>query len=161
MARRPLIEVSKIKAKYIPDKSTTDNPITFHDKFSAEGPLRGGNMSEVIGQRNSCDHFRCQCRSCSSKIITRRKPPKKGTRYFRCRNCSTWHFVSSGYFDQNRFETKPLKQEEFSEELYRVKLDYSPTEFEQHSFIYGSEKFVDERIDSEYYDIVEPKEKVS
>lgn len=149
MARRPFIEKPLIiKDEFVP-RGSASRP---------DGYVSGAPNKEVIGMDGRSDWFRADCRECGHKHITRRS--EKSTRYYACPECDTWHHQNKGFFDTDRFETKPLRNDEVDGKLYRVKLDFSSSDFDQSEWHYGLKKDLEERIEGDKFEVVSEMEPV-
>jgi len=124
-----------------------------------KGYISGALSKEVVGMDGRLDYFRAECRECGQKHITRRG--EKSSRYYACRECGTWHHINKGFFNHDRFETKPLTNEEFSEQLYRIRLAYSKSSFDEDgSWFYGSKEYLREKASGDFWETVKPIEEV-
>lgn len=149
MVRRPYIVNPRIiKSEFIPDGSAS----------RPDGYTSGAPNKEVIGMDGRCDWFRAECRECRHKLITRRS--EKSTRYYACPECGAWHHQNKGFFDTDRFETKPLKNDEVDGTLHRMKLKYSPSDYSDPEWYYGLKDDLQEKRDRENYEVVSDIEPV-
>jgi predicted RNA-binding Zn-ribbon protein involved in translation (DUF1610 family) len=143
MARRPYIETSIIKREFAPGSSSSSRP---------DGYVSGAKNKKVIGMDGRNDWFRAECRECGRKHITIRK--EKSRRYYSCQECGAWHHQHKGFFNTDRFETVPLRDEEVDGRLYRVELDYAPSEFDQSEWHYGLQEDLKKKADEDIYEAV-------
>jgi len=139
MLRRPYIQDGLFpKDEFVP----TAHP---NDGYS-QSPIN----KEPVGQKRS-DWFRCNCRECGQKMITRRN--EKLTRYFNCPDCNKLHHVSGGFFPQPDrkigHKTVPLRQNEVDGILCRAWLDYTETGIVSPSWTYGRFEWLRDRIESD------------
>lgn len=150
MSRRPYIENFKIADEYRPGSSSSSRP---------DGYISGALNKEVVGMDGRVDYFRGECRECGQKHITRRG--EKRGRYYACASCGTWHHINKGFFNHDRFETKPLRNEEFAEQLCRIRLAYSKSSFDEDgSWFYGSRDYLREKAQGDFWETVKPIEEV-
>ncbi|AGM11528.1 hypothetical protein M199_gp138 [Halogranum tailed virus 1] len=149
MSRRPYIENLKIADEYRTGASSSSRP---------RGYISGSLNKEVVGMDGRVDYFRGDCRECGRTHITRRG--EKSSRYYACQECGTWHHINRGFFNHDRFETVPLKNDEFSEQLYRIKMAYSKSSFDDPAWFYGSKDYLREKAQGDFWETVEPIEEV-
>lgn len=118
--------------------------------------------TEVVGTDGRNHWFRWECRECERKFISSRNENRQ--RKFRCPDCESCYFINKGFFNApdrpGGTEVVPLKAEEVDGELYRIKLDYAKSDFDQFTWFYGTEEYLNEKVESEYWEVVEPMEKV-
>lgn len=146
MARRPYIEPRKIRSDL---------------KANAIGRGLAGHSKHVynyqpVGSDGRYDWFRWNCRNCDRKYISMRA--EKRMKYYRCLDCQTDHFVYKGFFSSDK-PTKPLTQSEFDGDLCKAKLAYKGRE-DRATWFYGSPEHLQDKIQGEYWETVEPIRKV-
>lgn len=149
MARRPYIEPKIISNSFHPNRSSS-KPNEY---------VAGAVNKEVVGMDGRCDWFRCECRECGQKMITRRK--EKRTSYFSCQSCGAWHHQNKEFFDIDRFKTVPIMNDEVEGQLYRVELDYSVSDFDQAEWHYGTEQALREKMSDDTWEVVSDIEQVA
>lgn len=142
MGRRPYIQTDIIRRDLRP------NPYGSRPNEY----VAGANNKEIIGMDGRNDWFRANCRECGQKHITKRL--EKSTAYYQCQNCDAWHHVNKGFFDLKRFETKPLRGDEVNTTLYKVKLDYEPSSFDQSDWHYGSKDKLKSKLEDDTWIMV-------
>ncbi len=143
MARRPYINQRIIASELRPGKLMSSRP---------DGYISGALNKEVIGMDGRNDWFRAECRECGQKHITRRK--EKNMHYYACQNCGTWHNQNSGFFNLDRFPTKPLKNAEVDGTLYRVQLDYTVSDFDQTEWHYNTKTELESKVEDDTWEAV-------
>lgn len=147
MARRPYIEQLKIKDEFAANAT-----------HSNDGGYRSHCPNyEPVGMDGRNDWFRWECRECERTYISPRS--EKRQKYYKCRDCGELHFVYKGFFDIDRSETVPLRQDEFHGTLCKAKIEYIPLD-DGGEWYYGSPEWLQEKIQREKYRTVEHIRKV-